>query len=84
MCACGQCGRRSTECVCVCVCVCERLGVTMLTCLQENTVEAKATNNKNYQSIHIPHIVSDMDPGERVNMPTFFAFDLTHAGPHSV
>ena len=41
-------------------------------------------NNKNYVIIHAPHTVFDIEPGESVNMPTFNAFELTHAAPHSV
>ena len=34
--------------------------------------------------IHLPHTAFDMEPGEEANMSVFDAFELTHAGPHSV
>ena len=57
------------------------LGVTMWTCGEEN--EINSNKQTNYQSIHVPHTVSDMEPGEWVNMSTFNASELTHAAPHS-
>ena len=45
---------------------CERLGVTMRACGWEN--EKRSNKQMNYLINHLPHTVSDMDPGEWVNM----------------
>ena len=47
-------------------------------------MKEKINEQTEYQIVHSPHTVFDMDPCEKVNMPTFDAFELTHDSPHSV
>ena len=70
MCACEQCGCR--------VETAELGGVDKI------RSEKQVFNKQITKAIYIPHTVSDMDPGDSVNMSTFDAFELTHAAPHSV
>ena len=64
----------------------ECMGVQAFRCnyVDVRVRESKKVKQKNYQNIHVLHIVSDMDPSEWANMSTFDAFELTHAAPHSV